>query len=171
MRLEMGRRADYAIRAAIDLARHHDTGVRRKARQIAVAMDVPTTYVPQVLADLVRAELAASSAGPTGGYLLARPPAEISLLEIIRAVDDDPVSRVCVLRGGPCRWEDSCAVHVLWSEAQQAMLDRLEEATLAEVLAVDEAIEVATRPRHDQSAAPIAELGGPRLSAAATAAE
>jgi Rrf2 family transcriptional regulator, iron-sulfur cluster assembly transcription factor len=154
MRLEMGRRADYGIRAAIDLARHHDTGVRRKARQIAETMDVPTTYVPQVLADLVRAELAVSLAGPSGGYLLARPPEEVSLLAIILAVDDDPVSRVCVLRGGPCHWEDSCAVHVLWSDAQQAMLDRLEQATLAEVLAYDAAIEGGAQPRLDRLVEP-----------------
>ena len=149
MRLELGRRADYGIRAAIDLARHHDSGIRRKARQIADEMGVPATYVPQVLADLVRADLAVSLAGPTGGYLLARPPAEISLLAIIRAVDDDPASRVCVLRGGPCRWEDACAIHVLWSQAQQAMLGRLEEATLAEVIAVDAGIDAGVRQQHD----------------------
>jgi Rrf2 family transcriptional regulator, iron-sulfur cluster assembly transcription factor len=147
MRLELGRRADYGIRAAIDLAHHYATGERRKARQIAEAMDVPATYVPQVLADLVRAELAVSLAGPSGGYLLARPPEEVSLLAVIRAVDDDPASRVCVLRGGPCRWEDSCAVHGLWFEAQQAMLERLDQATLAEVIEVDAAIEADVEKR------------------------
>ena len=141
MRLELGRRADYGIRAAIDLARHHEDGVRRKARQIAEEMDVPATFVPQVLADLVRADLAVSLAGPSGGYLLACPPEEISILAVIRAVDDDPSSRVCVLRGGPCRWDDSCAVHELWADAQQAMLRRLDEATLADVVAADRVIE------------------------------
>ena len=144
MRLELGRRADYGIRAAIDLAHHYASGERRKARQIAEEMDVPATYVPQVLADLVRADLAMSLAGPSGGYRLARPPEEISLLTVIHAVDDDPSSRVCVLRGGPCRWDDSCAVHGLWFDAQQAMLQRLDQATLAEVVAVDAAIDAGT---------------------------
>jgi Rrf2 family transcriptional regulator, iron-sulfur cluster assembly transcription factor len=144
VRLELGRRSDYGIRAAIDLARHHESGVRRKAREIAEEMDVPATYVPQVLADLVRAGIALSTAGPSGGYLLALPPAEVSLLAVIRAVDDDPTSQVCVLRGGPCRWDDSCAVHVLWSEAQQAMLERLDRATLADVVEHDAAIEAGT---------------------------
>ena len=140
MRLELGRRADCGIRAAIDLARHHETGERRKARQIAEAMDVPAAYVPHVLADLVRAELAVSLAGPAGGYLLARPPDEISLLAVIRAVDDDPASRPFLPRGGPCRWDDSRAVHALWAEAQQAMLGRLDQATLAEVIEFGAAI-------------------------------
>jgi Rrf2 family transcriptional regulator, iron-sulfur cluster assembly transcription factor len=141
MRLELGRHSDYAIRAAIDLARHHAAGVRRKAREIADEMDIPATYVPQILADLVRAGIAVSTAGPSGGYLLARPPGEVSLLEVIRAADDDPASKVCVLRGGPCRWDGACAVHTFWFDAQQAMLGKLEQTTLADVVAADAALE------------------------------
>lgn len=141
MQLELGRRADYGIRATIDLARHHDSGLRRKAREIAEAMDIPPTYVAQVLAELVRAGLVASTAGRSGGYVLARPPEEVTLLAVIRAVDDDPGSNVCVLRGGPCRWEDRCAVHDPWFEAQQAMLERLEQTTFARLIAADEALE------------------------------
>jgi Rrf2 family transcriptional regulator, iron-sulfur cluster assembly transcription factor len=144
MRLELGRRTDYGLRAAIDLARHDASGRRRKAREIAEAMDIPSTYVPQVLADLVRAGLAVSTAGRAGGYRLALPPEEVSLLAVIRAVDDDPTSRVCVLRGGPCRWDDCCAIHTLWLEAQQAMLCKLDGSTLADVVRADAAIEAAT---------------------------
>jgi Rrf2 family transcriptional regulator, iron-sulfur cluster assembly transcription factor len=156
MRLELGRRADYGIRAAIDLARHHASGERRKARQIADVMDIPATYVPQVLADLVRAGLAQSTAGRAGGYRLAVPPDQISLLAVIRAVEDDPTSKVCVLRGGPCRWDDCCAVHVLWLEAQQAMLCKLDGSTLADVVAADAAIEAATLVAPAAPAAPAA---------------
>ena len=170
MRLELGRRADYGIRAAIDLARHHERGERRKAREIADEMDVPATYVPQVLADLVRAGIAVSLAGPSGGYLLSRPPEQISLLAVIRAVDDDPGSRVCVLRGGPCRWDDSCAVHVLWFEAQQAMLGRLERATLAEAIEFDAAIDAGTVHERDHLAARADEPATDPGQGAATAA-
>jgi Rrf2 family protein len=140
MRLELGRRADYGIRAMTDLARHYDAGQRRKAREIADEMAIPPTYVSQVLAELVRGGLAVSTAGRRGGYELARPPGTISLLAVIRAVDDEPGSTVCVLRGGPCRWEDRCAVHVPWFEAQQAMLQRLERATFAEIIELDAAL-------------------------------
>jgi Rrf2 family transcriptional regulator, iron-sulfur cluster assembly transcription factor len=137
MRLELGRQSDYAIRAAVALARHHATGARRKARQLAEEMDIPATNVSHVLADLVHAGLVVSTAGRTGGYVLARPPDQVSLLAIIRAASDDPASQVCVLRGGPCREEDCCEVHVLWFEAQQAMLCKLDTTTLADVLTAD----------------------------------
>lgn len=139
MELSLGRRADYALRAAVDLARHG--GQRRKTREIVQEMDVPRTFLPQIMAQLVRAGLVSSAAGPTGGYVLARPPGSISLLEVIEAVEGDPVSTTCVLRSGPCRWDGICALHVPWARAQQAMLDQLRSATLAEVASIDNALE------------------------------
>ncbi len=144
MRLELGRRADYAIRAAIDLARHHEDDRRRKAREIADEMEIPGTYVAQILADLVRAGIVTSVAGPAGGYVLARPPEEVSLLAVIRAVDGEPGSTVCVLRGGPCRWDDVCAVHVPWFRAQDAMVEQLGETTFAEIVEIDTALDAGT---------------------------
>lgn len=161
MRLELGKRADYAIRAAVDLARHAAQGERRKARDIAEAMAIPSSYVPQILAELVRAELVGSVAGRSGGYVLAKPPAQISLLEVVQAVDGEMVSSVCVLRGGPCRWDDMCAVHVPWSRAQQAMLSSLGQTTLHELVEIDAALDDGTyevpddvaRPRQSPTAA------------------
>jgi Rrf2 family transcriptional regulator, iron-sulfur cluster assembly transcription factor len=143
MRLELGRRADYAIRAAVDLARHHGEG-RRKARAIAEEMAIPTTYVPQILAELVRAELVLSVAGRRGGYSLAREPGEITLLDVVRAVDGEVVSTSCVLRGGPCRWDDVCAVHVPWARAQHALLDSLADTSLAELVEIDASLDAGT---------------------------
>jgi Rrf2 family protein len=141
MELSLGRRADYAIRATLDLARQEGGG-RRKAREISESMSVPMSYLPQILAELVRAELVVSVAGPRGGYQLARPSTSISLLDVVRATEGDVASTRCVLRGGPCRWEGMCAVHVPWSRAQQALLDELDETSLADVAAIDAELEV-----------------------------
>jgi Rrf2 family transcriptional regulator, cysteine metabolism repressor len=138
--LSLGRRADYAIRATLDLASHHEVDRRRKAREIGAAMDVPASYLPQILALLVRAGIASSVAGPRGGYGLAREPAEISLLDVVRAVDGEVESKECVLRGGPCRWEDCCAVHEPWTRAQQALMAELAATTFADVVALDRAL-------------------------------
>ena len=135
MRLELGRRADYGIRAIVDLARYAHHPQRRTTRVIAEAMDIPVGYLPQILAELVRAELAISVPGRDGGYHLARDPHDIDLLEVLQAVDGEPRSTVCVLRGGPCRWDDRCAVHDPWSRAQEAMLQTLSSTTLADVVA------------------------------------
>lgn len=144
MRLELGRRADYAIRAAVDLASHHGDGQRVKARTIADEMSIPASYLPQILAELVRAQLAISMAGRDGGYALAREPDQITLLDVVRSVEGATTSTKCVLRGGPCRWEDMCAVHVPWAEAQYALLDSLDGTTLADLVEIDLALQAGT---------------------------
>ena len=144
MRLELGRRADYAIRAAVDLAHHHGDGGRRKSRAIAEEMAIPVSYIPQILAELVRAGLVVSEAGRSGGYVLARSPSEVSLLDVVHAAEGKVVSAACVLRGGPCRWEEMCAVHVPWAEAQHALLDSLGSTSLAEVVAIDQRLAAGT---------------------------
>src|SRR5680860_1715988 len=123
MRIELGRKGDYAVRAVLHLARHNGDG-RRKTREIAADMDIPEKYLPQVLGEMVRAGVVLSVAGPDGGYRLARPPAEVSLLEVVEAAEGPVSSETCVLRGGPCRWEDVCAIHFAWSEAQTAFIER-----------------------------------------------
>lgn len=121
----------------MDLARHHGDAARRKGREIATEMDIPSTYVPQILAELVREGIADSVAGPGGGYALSREPAEISLLEVITAVDGELGSSECVLRGGPCRWEGACAVHEPWWRAQQALRDELARTSLQDIADID----------------------------------
>lgn len=132
MELALGRRADYAIRATLDLAAH--VGERRKAREIGDATAVPSSYLPQILAALVHHQIASSVAGPRGGYGLARSPDEISLLDVVTAVDGEVNGKDCVLRSGPCHAEDRCAVHDTWSRAQQALLDHLSSTTFAYLL-------------------------------------
>lgn len=144
MRLELGRRADYAIRATVDLARHHGDGSRRKGREIAEEMQIPATYVPQILAELVRVGIVDSVAGPGGGYVLAREPTEVSLLEVITAVEGRLGSEECVLRGGPCRWDDACAVHVPWWRAQQALRDELARTSFQDIADIDAGLEAGT---------------------------
>jgi len=142
MELSLGRRADYAIRAALALARSPEA--RRKTREIAEEMSISANYLPQIMAALVHAGLVRSIAGPHGGYALARPAAAVTLLDVIEAVEGEVTSRDCVLRGGPCRWDDICAVHVPWARAQQALLLQLDSATLATVAALDAQLEAGT---------------------------
>ena len=101
MRLELTKRADYAIRAVLALSRAAD-GERLSVRRIAADERVPERFLPQVMGDLVRAGLVEGTVGRSGGYRLAKPSSEISLLEVVEAVEGDSRRRVCVLRGGPC---------------------------------------------------------------------
>jgi len=129
VRLDLTRRADYAIRATLALARAPD-GERQSVSRIAAAERIPVRFLPQVMRDLVRAGLVEGATGRAGGYWLARRPDEVSLLDVIEAVEGDSRRRTCVLRGGPCRVDATCAVHDDVIEAQEALLLRLASARL-----------------------------------------
>jgi Rrf2 family protein len=132
VRLELTKRGDYAIRAMLALA---CGGGRRmlSAPRIAEEMAIPPRFLPQVMGDLVRAELVTSESGRAGGYRLARPASAISLLAIIEAVEGDSRRQTCVLRGGPCSAGGVCAVHAAFFAAQDALLAELGGVSLADV--------------------------------------
>lgn len=159
MEITLERRGDYLVRAVIDLARHHGQG-RRKAREIARVMDIPVRFLPQLLAPLVRRGLLVATAGPDGGYALARDPASITVLEVIEAAEGPVESPRCVLRGGPCDWDETCPLHDTWSRARDALAHELNMATFAELAAQDEAIENRpVRPRKSPHVEPVERLG------------
>src|SRR5947207_5130678 len=78
-------RTRYAIRALYHLA-FHRAGEAAQAKEIADAQKIPLRFLEQILQDLRRAGLVETRRGPRGGYALARPPAEISLADVLRAV-------------------------------------------------------------------------------------
>ena len=132
MRLALTRRGDYAVRAALALA---DAGEHRlSAGAIADRMRIPTSFVSQVMADLSRAGVASAVKGRGGGYRLARPAAEATLLDAIQASEDDPRQRTCVLRGSPCDARGRCAVHDTFVKGEDAVLAVLRQTTLADIV-------------------------------------
>lgn len=130
MRLELTKRADYGVRAMLALARRTDESLL-SAAHIASTMSIPPRFVGQVMGDLVEAGLVEARTGRGGGYRLRRPAEHISILSIVEAVEGDARRRSCVLRGGPCSREGSCDVHAIFVAAQDALLDRLAESSLA----------------------------------------
>jgi Rrf2 family protein len=106
-------------------------------REIAERMEIPVGFLPRVMADLARAGLVTSTVGRSGGYVLARPAARITLLEIIEAIEGESRRQRCVLRGGPCGLDGHCQVHDVFFAAQDAMLQRFATARLADVARVD----------------------------------
>ncbi len=140
MQIALGNKGDYAVRAMIEVARWYGNG-RRKSRQVATAMDIPERYLPQILALLVREGLLNATAGPDGGYELARPPEEITLLAVIEAAEGPIAADQCFLRGGPCEWEDTCPAHRPWARAQEALAQQLGRTTFKELAAEDTRIQ------------------------------
>ena len=141
MDLALTRRGDYAVRAALCLAQRSGQDGYVKIREVAQTMGLPASYTPQVLRLLAEAGLAEARAGRDGGYRLTRPPGQVALLEVVEAAEGLFTLERCILRGGPCHWEQACAVHAAWSAAVQAVRDSLRRTTLADLVAADTRIE------------------------------
>jgi Rrf2 family protein len=148
MPVTLGKHGDYAVRAAIDLARHWDGGLR-KAHEIAASMDIPPGFLKTILADLVAQGLLVSTAGPKGGYRLIRPPEDITLLDIIEPTEHYLSPDRCILRGGPCDWSGDCPLHLPWGVAQRAFADSLAATDLAQLAQIDRDIERSAHPPTD----------------------
>jgi Rrf2 family protein len=136
MRLELTKRADYAIRTVLVLARA-PRSERRSVREVAAEQAIPVRFLPQVMRLLVQAGLVEGTVGRTGGYRLAKPSTAISLLDVVEAMEGDSRRRVCILRGGPCALDGVCDVHAVFAAAQDDVLRRLGRTTLADAIAVD----------------------------------
>ena len=140
MDITLSKTADYAVRAALALAEAGQDGGYVTIAQVAEQMSLPRTFTPQVLGMLARANIAESKPGRGGGYRLARSPRKISMLEVVEAAEGSLVNERCTMRGGPCRWEDRCAVHDTWVQAAEALRRSLARTSLATVARADLAL-------------------------------
>jgi Rrf2 family protein len=118
MRLELTRRADYAVRAVLALAQ---ADRQMSSGELAQRMEMPPKFLPQIMPALVRDGILERTLGRNGGYVLARPARAISLLDVIEAADGQPPERRCVLRSGACRRDTPCVVHPAVIDAQIAL--------------------------------------------------
>src|SRR4051794_7009750 len=125
-------KADYAVRAAIELAA--DGGDEPvKAERIAEAQQIPLNFLENILADLKRAGVVDSRRGAAGGYLLARPADEISLADVIRAVEG-PLANVRGLSPDQLEYSGSAEkLRDVWVALRANVRAVLEQVTLADV--------------------------------------
>lgn len=130
MRLEITRRADLAVRSLVLLA---GGDARLKAAEVAEALGTTPGFIPQVLGPLVRAGWVRSDPGPTGGYRATVALSDVTVLEVIEAVDGPTDQGRCVVSGGPCGGEATCALHDAWSQARAVLLDALGSMPLSTV--------------------------------------
>lgn len=99
-------------------------------REVARRMDVPEEFMAKILKTLVSRKLVLSTRGPRGGYKLAKPPPEISMLDVIEAVEGPVVVNVCQDSHDACALSRSCTMYSVWKLGQERMLDVYRSATL-----------------------------------------
>jgi Rrf2 family protein len=137
VRVKVSTRGDYASRALLSLALHPDREKPTSVRDIAERTGLPQPYLEQILLALKGAGLVRSKRGVGGGYVLARSPAEITLGEIVSAVDGPIVVGDFGLphQDGACDHEGQCVLLDVWAEAGDHMRRHLDSFTLADCVA------------------------------------
>jgi Rrf2 family protein len=133
MRLRFSRTADYGLRATLEVARAAE-GRLVSRRELSQVTNAPLSVLAQPLAALVRAEVLLARAGPRGGYRLARPAREVSVYDVVLAIDGAGGPERCVLHEGVCSWEGACPFHAVLVNAQERFADALRATSLADVL-------------------------------------
>ncbi len=129
-------KADYAVRAAIELA-GADEASPRKMDDVATAQQIPVSFLENILTQLRSAGIVRSQRGPEGGYWLSRPAAEIALADIIRAVEG-PLVGVRGQRPEEVVYQGSAApLQRVWIALRANLRAVLEQVTVAD-LAADE---------------------------------
>ena len=127
--MKLSVKSDYAARAVLGLARHYPTGESLRAEDLAAEQGVPVNYLAQILADLRAQGIVQSVRGKTGGYLLARPPAQISLGSVLRATEG-AVLDTAALSGKGCPPELSRA----WQKLRQTLEAAAEAITFQQLV-------------------------------------
>ncbi len=142
---QITRRADYAVRILLDLGAQ-PAGQWAQAQDISRRMAVPRAFLHKITADLVKAKLVVTFPGPTGGLALARPAAEIDLLQVLEAIDGPICLNTCLLRPRECPRDRICPAHTFWGRLQAGLIQQLRGATLDVLVTEARALQSAPRP-------------------------
>jgi Rrf2 family protein len=130
--MRISTKGDYATRALQDLALHYDQGPIA-IEKIAGRQGLPVRYLEQLLLTLKRAGFLLSKRGVNGGYSLAKPPARITLGEILRTVDGPIEAIYCVDQPQECAHGSDCVLRDVWSEVGRAVSAIVDHTTLQDL--------------------------------------
>jgi len=132
MRLTM--KGDYGLRAMIEMSAHYGHGPTPSA-EIARRQAIPEHFLDQVLITLRRAGLVKSQRGPQGGHMLAKAPAQISMFDVLTALEGAPSSLDCVPQPGACQLSPGCGMRGIWAQIDAYARDLLTATTLDQLAA------------------------------------
>jgi Rrf2 family protein len=128
MRLEVTRKADLATRVLLELSAR---GKRAKSAELADALGTTPGYLTQVVAPLAGRGWIESEPGPTGGYRTTVTLADVTVLDVIEAVEGPSESGRCVLEDRTCAGGAQCALHLPWSRARAQLVAELARTPLS----------------------------------------
>jgi len=130
--MELTRKGEYAIRGIIYLAQQ-PPGKMSLISEIAEAVDAPQTFLAKIFQNFAKQGIVNSYRGTGGGFTLGRLPSDITLREVVEAVEGPIIPNRCLTGKGGCDKDNECLVHPVWRKVQSQIVQILEGVTIEEL--------------------------------------
>lgn len=131
--MKLTRAGEYAVRCVLFVA-GCDPGEIVRRQDIASAMQIPSEFLSKIAQQLARSGFIEIVQGPKGGYRLLKTPEEITLLDVVEAVNGEIFLNDCVMRPESCFRNAECSVYLVWKKAREQLRATLREATFDKLL-------------------------------------
>jgi Rrf2 family protein len=141
--MKLTRGGEYGIRGVLYLAQQNDGKVSMLSA-IAKAQDVPPRFLAKIFQSLAKAGVVKSHRGAKGGFSLARAAADITIKDVIEAIEGPIYLNVCLISQGECSRDKICPMHAVWEEAQEKMMGVLARANFADLAKAEREAQLAT---------------------------
>ncbi len=131
--MKLSKESRYGLTGLSYLAQQLPTDDVAQIKEIAEAMDLPQAYLSKIFHKLTRHRIVRSYRGRARGFQLARPAAEISVREVVEALEGPDLFERCIFWDGPCSEADSCPLHATWAEVRPHLRERLDRMNLSDL--------------------------------------
>ncbi len=129
----LSRACEYAIQAAIYMARK-PRGEYTLIRVISKELDIPHHFLGKILQSLVKKGLMISHKGPKGGLALSKKASEISMLDVVAAIDGSDFTNRCIIGLKKCDKESKCPLHTAWCDKRENLKEMFSGESLAKLV-------------------------------------
>ena len=134
--MKLSTRSRYGTRILVDLAHHQDQGPVQIG-EISKRQGISVKYLEQLIRPLKEAKLVTSVRGPKGGHIMAKKPEDVTLGQIVRLFEGQAELVECISCPEKCPMSDDCRVRLAWMDATQALYNKLDTTSIADLLKAD----------------------------------
>ena len=131
--MKLSTKGRYGIHAMYDLAQYYQEGPQ-PLKAVAERQRVPEAYLEQLMRPLRKADLVRAARGAQGGYMLSRPPSEITVGQVLRALEGELAVVDCLLEEDACDKACVCPTRLVWQKVRDGLNDIVDGITLADML-------------------------------------
>ena len=124
---------EYAIRALTEIP-HKQKINGFSVKSVCKAAKIPESFTRKIFQTLVKNRILVARPGPGGGYRFRKDPSQVSVLDIIHAVDGKDAFEKCVIKDFKCDEKNFCPLHPMWMKAKTSMMDELKKNTVSHLV-------------------------------------